>query len=419
MTLTNILAAVLISPVCALMAQPCPSVVSHVNLGPGSQTNTAEGIILADFSHQGTLTAASYIQALDLYGNILWSYCPGYQVYVTQPLGAGHFLILAQQGQNNQVQVLDASTNTIQASVSMASINAQLTALGMQTINDFNHDAIVLPSGWTAVIAHNEMMVAAGVQEPNAVDVLGNAIIVFDTTGTVKWVWNAFNPAQGPPITRPAVLGEKCRVSPGCPIVLATVANDWLHGNSLQYDSTDHNLIVSLRNQDWILKLDYQDGVGDGHIVWRLGQGGDFTMINTPQVASPWFSHQHTVSFQSSTPPRALSLFDNGNTRVAMDPTAYSRGQVLLVDESAFTVDIATNVNLGVFSMGNGSAQLLDNGDYWWMAGLTETKSARTYSRGFEFASTGYTGTANYSCSYGYTAYRMFRLTSLLGPARP
>jgi cation transport ATPase len=38
---------------------------------------------------------------------------------------------------------------------------------------------------------------------------------------------------------------------------------------------------------------DYRNGAGDGHVVWRLGQGGDFALNSTDPTA--WFSHQHNM----------------------------------------------------------------------------------------------------------------------------
>jgi len=30
-------------------------------------------------------------------------------------------------------------------------------------------------------------------------------------------------------------------------------------------------------NQDWLIKISYDYGDGDGHVIWRLGKDGDFT----------------------------------------------------------------------------------------------------------------------------------------------
>ena len=72
-----------------------------------------------------------------------------------------------------------------------------------------------------------------------------------------------------------------------------------------------------------MIKIDYADGTGDGHIIWRLGQGGDFT-VEIRRGPSPWFSHQHDVSYINDT---TLVLFDDGNGRHETDPHADSRGQ--------------------------------------------------------------------------------------------
>ena len=63
-----------------------------------------------------------------------------------------------------------------------------------------------------------------------------------------------------------------------------------------------------------MIKIDYANGTGDGHIVWTLGQGGNFTLVNTadPGDPSPWFTHQHDVRYINDT---TLVLFDDGNTR--------------------------------------------------------------------------------------------------------
>ena len=91
--------------------------------------------------------------------------------------------------------------------------------------------------------------------------------------------------------------------------------SDWLHANSIAWSPEDGDLIVSLRSQDWVIKIDYGNGTGDGHVVWRLGQGGDFT-INSSDP-SPWFSHQHDVRYINDT---TIVLFDDGNTRHADRP---------------------------------------------------------------------------------------------------
>ena len=53
---------------------------------------------------------------------------------------------------------------------------------------------------------------------------------------------------------------------------------DWMHANSIAWSPADDNLIVSVRNQDWVIKINYANGTGDGHIIWKLGADGNFTL---------------------------------------------------------------------------------------------------------------------------------------------
>jgi hypothetical protein len=49
----------------------------------------------------------------------------------------------------------------------------------------------------------------------------------------------------------------------------------------VNWSPDDGNLILSVRHQDWVIKIDYRGGSGDGHMIWRLGQNGDFAVGST------------------------------------------------------------------------------------------------------------------------------------------
>jgi len=76
---------------------------------------------------------------------------------------------------------------------------------------------------------------------------------------------------------------------------------------------SDGSLLVSLRNQDWIVKIDYGNNSGTGNVVWRLGLQGDFSVVSNDPL--PWFSHQHDIEFDGTT----FELYDNGNTRITQN----------------------------------------------------------------------------------------------------
>ncbi|MFH1529687.1 MAG: aryl-sulfate sulfotransferase [Pseudomonadota bacterium] len=78
-------------------------------------------------------------------------------------------------------------------------------------------------------------------------------------------------------------------------------AKDWSHGNAVQYDPDDDSYVVSLANQDMIVKLDR----GTGKPVWSLGEGGDVALAD----GGGWFSVPHGAEWSAE--GRVL-LYDDG-----------------------------------------------------------------------------------------------------------
>ncbi len=98
--------------------------------------------------------------------------------------------------------------------------------------------------------------------------------------------------------------------------VIPSMFPDWTHSNAVVYSKDDGNILVSVRHQNWVLKVNYADGVGDGSILWRLGQGGDFTMIGGTDPTD-WAYAQHFPAFFSPNTSGVFSLgvMDNGDDR--------------------------------------------------------------------------------------------------------
>lgn len=301
--------------------------------------------------------------ATDLSGNLVWYY-PGKFALLTRPEPGGRLLALvAQQAATGFGQILrefDLAGNTLRET-NVDRVNQQLAALGDANIGVFHHDAILLPDGKIAVLASTEQILT-DVQGPGPVDVLGDMILVLDRNLQVVWTWNSFDHLDP---RRMATLGETCPGA-GCPpLSLAKHANDWLHGNALLF-TADGNLVYSTRHQDWILKIDYDNGNGAGDVIWRLGQDGDFQMNSTEP--SPWFSHQHGPQF-APFDDSILTVFDDSNVRQSVDSKAHSRGQVLRLDEQNMTATLLIDLDLGGFSFAAGNAEELSNGDYHFGGG--------------------------------------------------
>jgi hypothetical protein len=208
---------------------------------------------------------------------------------------------------------------------------------------------------------------------------------------------------------------------------IAPVAKDWLHANSLYYSPELRDIIWSARHQDWVMRIDYDNGVGSGNILWRMGPCGDFTFNNTYNDPWPWFSHQHEVGVESN---GAMSMFDNGNTRISPSSGAgsssgctagtgagNSRGMALNFDQMAMQVTPVISQDLGVYSAALGSAQLLSDENYFFMAGTVLASLSVDDSYSIQLFPTVSTvnGTQVLNMQ-GPTAYRTWQMPSLYNP---
>jgi hypothetical protein len=223
-------------------------------------------------------------------------------------------------------------------------INAQLGALGRPRITELDHEAKILPNGQTVVIGTTQKTVN---YKGNSTRFTGNMVIVLDQNLHVTWAWNAFK-----------YLNTN-RLGTDHP-----VPSDWLHANSVSWSPEDQDLVVSLRTQDWVMKIDYANGAGNGHLVWKLGAGGNFKPVSSDP--SPWFSHQHDARYINNT---TLLVFDDGNTRQQSNRSAHSRGQEWILDEASRTATLVVNADMGNYSSFLGSAQMLPNGNLAFTSG--------------------------------------------------
>jgi hypothetical protein len=223
-------------------------------------------------------------------------------------------------------------------------VNAELAALHRPKIIDFDHEAKLLPNGDTVVIASTQKTVQ---YKGKPTRFTGDMVLVLDQNFQVSWVWNSFS------WLNTNRLGKDF----GIP-------SDWLHANAVSWSPEDDNLVVSLRTQDWAIKIDYANGTGNGHIIWKLGPDGNFKAV--ANTASPWFTHQHDVRYINDT---TLLVFDDGNTRQKTDKNAHSRGQEWILDEQTMTATLAVNADMGNYSSFLGSAELLSNGDLAFTSG--------------------------------------------------
>lgn len=331
--------------------------------------------------------------------------------------------------------------------------------VGAACLGIFHHDAIqTLPNGYSAVLVDIEKIFPAGTQADTSglpVDIVGDMIVVLNRNWQAVWYWDSFDPAGGGngypqlPVSRTAVLGDVCPVGNRACLILflrgsgvSPSAHDWLHANSLYYWPHDGvpapstlpgDIIWSSRHQDWVMKIDYKDGAGTGDILWRMGPSGDFNFENIYGDPWPWFSHQHEAGIENNG-AGPFTVFENGNTRLSPPSgpgsstggvpglgsncapnDCNSRGMSLTFDEAGLQVTPVLSANLGVYSDAMGGAQLLADGNYFFMAAIVPAKSFDSYDIEIQPASGTGTGPQVLNLS-GPPGYRSWLMPNLYSP---
>jgi hypothetical protein len=386
------------------------------------------------FAAAGYPTNGLQMLATNLNGKIMWYYDPanaasvGSGGYVSRPIaGQGTMLIVLNEGAgpNQPIREIDLAGNTL-LETTTGRINEELGLRGNpDRIDAVHHEITRLPTGHTIVLGYVERLcpnppgspytcpAAQGGTTAKPVDILGDMLIDLDQNFQVAWTWTNFDHLD---INRAAILGETCAdLQPGCPgtgLKLASIANDWTHTNATTYSPTDHNLLVSMRHQDWIIKVDYNDGTGTGNVLWHLGNQGDFTLFDATGTGGtfPWQSHQHGIEVSAG--GIKILTFDNGNTRCSTaPPPCDSRGQQYTINESARTAVLSTNVDMGNYSQALGWGQTLRNGDFAWTSGAQGGPNPQSgFGQEEEFTPT---GTQVYVIQKNNFTYRTYRMQSL------
>ncbi|MFQ5738446.1 MAG: aryl-sulfate sulfotransferase [Acidobacteriota bacterium] len=375
---------------------------------PDRQTDAAEGVLLASLRKVQSLWSVPV--ATDLLGRVIWYYDPPGFIgsILMRPLEGGNMLLTTADLQSTLLPLfreVDLAGNLIRETSSIA-INLQLAARGEDQVTVFHHDAIRLSNGYTAVLAEIDRILT-DVQGPGPVKVVGDLILVLDENFQVTWTWNAFEFLDP---TRKAVLDEECQLDVSSALGDGPIpCKDWTHSNALQYLPQDGNLLLTVRHQDWVVKVDYRDGAGTGEVLWRMGPEGDFTLLSSDPW--PWFSHPHDMEFDGG----QWVVYDNGNTRRAqLGPTAHSRGQAYLVDEENRRAILVLNADLGYYASRLGSAERLSNGNYHFLSGGGVTLPDGTHiNQHIELLPS---AEKNYVLTWEQEAYRSFRMKSLYSP---
>ena len=315
---------------------------------------------------------------VDLDGNPLWGYSVYKGNYINSMYGVkvlpnGDFLMtigaLSQSvtapvpaGEILEIREVNLGGDTVKE-VSIDDLNYELSTATCAECNvsliTFHHDVTPLPNGHWLVLANTIRTLNSKTNPPLTTGpqgpVLGDVIVDLDENLHPVWAWNEFNHLD--PNRQPM----------GFP--------DWTHTNAVVYSPDDGNILVSLRHQNWVLKVNYKNGTGDGSILWHLGEGGDFKLVGgTDPTEWPYAQHAPSFTTPNTTGVFSLTLMDNGDDREfptnvtcgkgSAPPCLYSTVPIYKVNESAKTATLTYRYVLpaSIYNAWGGNAEVLANG---------------------------------------------------------
>ena len=317
------------------------------------------GVELVDINTSALGPDLYDVVVTDLSGNVIWFYDHPPSDGTTFPakfLPNGDLITVnnvilgdGTPGNNGVLRETDLIGNIVRE-VDVATMKTRMTNAGLDPAlyNGPHHDVVLLPSGDFIVFSHYGTTFNDVAGTPSAAP---DTILLLDANWNPKWVWDS------------AAHLDHARAPFGYP--------DWTHCNGLAYSPVDHDIIVSCRNQSLVYKIDFRDGTGTGNVLWRLGNGGDFTLLNG--AVADWNYAQHNPGYFGDPANDVLAMWDNGNNRV-MDafghlcgtsgqPACYSRGVAFQLDEFGKTATIVFDHRPGQYAGLIGSIQLLANGN--------------------------------------------------------
>jgi hypothetical protein len=356
---------------------PAPQLVPNVKV-TASGIAASPGIEMLALVNDGSGPSAQFqVVAEDLRGNLIWYYDdPNLQPpYIPNPvklLSDGSVLInfseIIEGGYDSLLRDVDLAGNT-RWQIGWQELAQSLAAKGCfsgASVIGSSHDFTELPNGHLILIINLTKDFTDLPGYPGTTAVFGDGLADLDQNHDVAWCWSAFDhlDINRHPWNFP----------------------DWTHTNAVLYSPRDSNLIISMRHQNWLLKLDYKNGAGDGGIVWHLGNQGDFALKNGIDPID-WFYAQHGPSvIDDDRGLLTLGVFDNGNDRVVdsngdMCPAGsaepcLSRATVFELDERAKTAKLTLQYDLPYLSDFGGNVERLANSDLEFDAAASSATNA-------------------------------------------
>lgn len=287
------------------------------------------------------MTTFGLIIALNQLGEVVWYFVAHARIADMIQLRNGNFVYITTEFDVTEVDVLG---NTVQQWYAQDRPHGvHETAVPVKNAETIHHCIYELSNGNFMAFTANKKLVEdyyTSEFDPDAPrktqPVMGDTIIEFTREGEVVWRWNCFDHLD------PYRLGYEglysywwVRGFPG--------HMDWSHGNSMWIDEEENTVLICLRIQEAILKIDR----ATGEIIWILGEHTDWPTHLQSKLLQPigdvqWPYHMHTPSM---TPEGNFMIFDNGTfgarpfTMPKRPSDTFGRAAEYRIDEANMTVE--------------------------------------------------------------------------------
>ncbi len=287
-----------------IVTDPLPADFPQISLLLADSARMEPGPTLLDTARKDESTA--YIIIVDAAGKVVW-YMPSAANASTWRVPTGQFLTIdAARGLIREIDMAGEEIVSYHSSQSHAAVGSSMPV----DVAEFHDDVIKLSAGgpYLSSIADESTTVNNFPLDENNVNLTGPAvvrdepIVEFDTTGAIVNRYNFLD------LLKPTRIGYDGTEG------LPTAAN-WADVNSITRDASDGGFVVSLRNQDAVVKFASEDG----SLQWILGPNANWAgfeqYLLTPEgTPFRWQYHQHRAQV---TPTGTILVFDNGNRQAS------------------------------------------------------------------------------------------------------
>ncbi len=286
------------------------------------------------------MTSFGLIIALNAYGEVVWYFQSHARIADMTQLRNGNFVFITTEFDVTEVDVLGNIVQTWYATDRPHGPHETAIPVETETIH---HCIYELSNGNFMAFTANKQIVEGFYTsefDPEAPrktqPVMGDTIIEFTREGKVVWRWNCFDHLD------PYRVGYEVLYSywwvRGFPDHM-----DWTHGNSMWIDEEENTVLLCLRLQEAIFKIDRSTG----EIIWILGEHTDWPEHLQSKLLQPignvqWPYHMHTPSI---TPEGNFMIFDNGVfgarpfTMPLRPAETFGRAVEYHIDEANMTVE--------------------------------------------------------------------------------